>query len=419
MPATGGKPDLGESKNLRYRWFIISLAILVNMTVSIYQYSWSLFAYNIRQELDWSLAAVSLTFTVLQLANFSQPFCGAIADNRGPKGVGITGALLVGLGFLLSSQIASPWQLWLCFGIGGVGMSALNAIAAASAVKWFPDKRGLASGLTAFGYGSGTAAFNWIIQALLSALGFRSTFIYMGLIMLAILLPAVLFLKYPPDDWNPAPAVKSTRTSRPIVNYRPAEMLRTHQYYLIYFSFVFTISTVLVFAAQMKMIAREFALPQTHFDLLLILFPLTNGVSRIFGGAVSDRIGRERTMFIFFTMLGFFILILVYFGASPLVFSISFLLCALLGGSPFALYAATVGDYFGPKYATTNLGITATGKAWAGVISGWLCGLLVAWTGSYKLPLLLIAAFTLAAAVCSHPRFMKGPGLEGYGPEPR
>ena len=403
-------PIIGKSKDLRGRWFIISLAVMMTMTVSIYQYSWSLFAYNIRKELDWSLAEISLAFTIFQLANFSQPFSGAMADAWGPKGVGITGALLVGLGFLLSSQVSSPGQLCFYFVIGGVGVGALTAIAMASGVKWFPDKRGLASGLTSFGYGAGTAVFNWMIQAFLDAFGFRLTFIYMGLIMLAILVPAALLFRYPPEGWNLEPAVMSPRASRAVADYRAGEMLRTRQWFIIYFSFTFTISTVLTFAAQMKMIAHEFAIPQIHFDLLLILFPLGNGASRIFGGIISDLIGTEKTMVIFFALLGLSLLTLVSFGTNPFIFVFSVFLCALLGGSPFALYSAMIGEYFGATYATTNIGITQTAKVWAGLIAGWFSGFLVAQTGSYKLPLLIIAVCTLAAAFFSHPRLMKRPG---------
>jgi len=400
-------PELGRSP--RYRWFILSLAMLLNMTVSIYQYSWSLFANNLQEELGWSLAAISLTFTIFQLTNFSQPFTGALADARGPKGVGIGGALLVGLGFLLSSRASAPWHLWVCFGLGGIGVGALSGLASAAAIKWFPDKRGLASGLTAFGYGAGTAIFNWMIQALLKALGVRSTFIYMGLLMLAILLPAVLLFKYPPEAWAPAPSGRSPKSSPALRDYTPGEMLRTPQWFLIYFAFTFAISTILVFAAQMKMIAREFGIPPAHFDLLLILFPLGNGLSRIFGGAVSDRIGRERTMVIFYVLLSLSVFTLTVFGTHPVVFVIFVFLCALLGGAPFALYAATIGDYYGPKHATTNFGITHTAKAWAGFISGWLSGFLVALSGSYRLPLILIGVCTLAAAVLSHPRLLKPP----------
>lgn len=396
-------------RSLRYRWFILSLAMLLNMTVSIYQYSWSLFANNLHEELGWSLAAISLTFTIFQLTNFSQPFTGALADARGPKGVGIGGALLVGVGFLLSSRASAPWQLWVCFGLGGIGVGALSGLASAAAIKWFPDKRGLASGMTAFGYGAGTAIFNWMIQALLKALGVRSTFIYLGLLMLAILLPAVLLFKYPPEAWTPAPAGQSPKSSPAFSNYTPGEMLRTPQWFLIYFSFTFAISTILVLAAQMKMIAREFGIPPAHFDLLLILFPLGNGISRIFGGVVSDRIGRERTMVVFYSLLSLSVFTLTVFGTHPVVFVIFVFLCALLGGAPFALYAATIGDYYGPKHATTNFGITHTAKAWAGFISGWLTGFLVALSGSYRLPLIIIGVCTLAAAVLSHPRLLKPP----------
>ena len=285
-----------KSKDLRYRWFIISLAIIITMTVSIYQYSWSLFAYNIRKELDWSLAAISLAFTVFQLANFSQPFAGVIADARGPKGVGTIGALLTGLGFLLSSQISSPAQLCLCFLIGGIGAGSLTAIAMASGIKWFTDRMGLATGLTSFGYGSGKAIFNWMIKDFLGAFGFRLTFIYVGLIMLAVLVPAALLFRYPPAGWKLSPAAVSSRPSRPATDYSAGEMLRTRQWFVLYFSFTFTISTVLTFAAQLKMIANEFAVPPIYFDLLLILFPLGNGASRIFGGVIADLIGTEKTM---------------------------------------------------------------------------------------------------------------------------
>ena len=407
--ASAGDPVPEVSRNLRYRWFIISLAILLNMTISIYQYSWSLFANNIQEEFGWSLPAISLTFTIFQLANFSQPFSGAIADARGPRGVGIASALLVGLGFILSSQASAPWQLWVCFGLGGIGVGALTGLAGAAGIKWFPDKRGLASGLTAFGYGAGTALFNLIIQAFLGAFGVRPTFIYTGLLMLAILLPAVLLFKYPPADWAPAPANPSPGPSRVFRDYTPGEMLRTPQWFLIYFSFSFAISTILIFAAQMKMIAREFGIPQAHFDLLLILFPLGNGVSRIFGGVVSDRIGRERTMVIFYVLLGLSVFTLISFGTNPVVFVILVFLCGLLGGAPFTFYTALIGDYYGAKYATTNFGITQTSKAWAGLISGWLCGFLVAMAGSYKLPLFIIGACTLTAGILSHPRLLNPP----------
>ena len=159
----------------------------------------------------------------------------------------------------------------------------------------------------------------------------------------------------------------------------------------------------------MKMVAKEYQLPKEYFDLLLVLFPLGNGLSRIVAGALSDRVGREKTMVIFYGFLGFSILALLLFGTHPLLFVMIVFIAALLGGAPFALYPATVGDYYGSKYSTVNYGITYTAKAWAGLISGWLSGYFVSQMGSYRIPLIIIAICSLLAAFFSNPRMMRSP----------
>lgn len=133
------------------------------------------------------------------------------------------------------------------------------------------------------------------------------------------------------------------------------------------------------------------------------------GLSRVFAGTVSDRIGREKTMMIFYSLLGLSILSFVLFGHIPVLFVVIVFTAALLGGAPFALYPATIGDYYGSRYSTTNYGITYTAKAWAGLISGWLSGYLFMEFGSYRLPLVLVALGSLVAAVLSNPRLLKAP----------
>jgi OFA family oxalate/formate antiporter-like MFS transporter len=140
-----------------------------------------------------------------------------------------------------------------------------------------------------------------------------------------------------------------------------------------------------------------------------VLFPLGNGLSRIVSGVTSDRLGREKTMVIFYSCLGLSILSFVLFGHLPVLFIIIVFIAALLGGAPFALYPATIGDYYGPRYSTTNYGITYTAKAWAGLISGWLSGYLVMKFGSYRLPLVAVAICSLIAAAISNPRLLKSP----------
>jgi OFA family oxalate/formate antiporter-like MFS transporter len=141
----------------------------------------------------------------------------------------------------------------------------------------------------------------------------------------------------------------------------------------------------------------------------MVLFPLANGLSRVAAGFISDRIGREKTMVVFYSLLGVSIFCFVLFARAPLLFVSIVSLAALLGGAPLALYPALIGDYYGAGYSTTNYGITYTAKALAGFVSGWFSGYLVMRFGSFRIPLLLVAVFCMAAAVLSLPNIMKPP----------
>jgi len=397
---------------------IIFSSFIVMTIISIYQYSWFLFAYAFEAQKHWNLATIGLTFTIFAYAaTFIQPLSGFIADSYGPRKVSVAAATLVGIGFILASFSTSPKMLYLYYGIGGLGVGVLYGISTACAVKWFPDRRGFATGLVVFGFGAGTAIFNWFIEVLLQSRGISATFLYLGIGMLVTLIPLALLYKYPEENW--ATALKQTKkTLKPSVDFKPFQMLTTYQWFLIYFSFAATVSIVLMFGAQMKMLAKEFNLPAKYFSLLLILFPLGNGLSRVFAGAVSDRIGREKTMMLFYSVLGLSILAFVLYVHIPILFMVTIFIAALLGGAPFALYPATIGDYYGARYSTTNYGITYTAKAWAGLLSGWLSGYLVMKFGSYKVPLIIMGVASLMAAFLSNPKFMKAPDKELSPPLP-
>ena len=393
-----------------YRWGLITAAFFIMMVISIYQYSWFLFAYAIQNQFNWALSTIGLTFTVFTYAaTFIQPFSGYIADNYGPRKVAVTATILVGIGLILASTAKNPAMLYLYYGIGGIGVGILYGISTACAIKWFPDKRGLATGLVVFGFGAGTAIFNIFIQGLLETKGLQSTLVYLGIAMLIVLVPLSFLYRYPAQS-AAAPSKKGSDSDvDDSKDFKPARMLKTYQWYLIYFSFTFTVSIVLMFGAQMKMVAKEYNLPAGYFSVLMILFPLGNGLSRVVAGSISDKIGREKTMVMFYSLLGLSILCFVFFAGVPFLFVTIVFIAALLGGAPFALYPATVGDYYGTKYATTNYGITYTAKAFAGLISGWVSGMLVMQFGSFKLPLIFVAIGSLLAAVISLPKFMKAP----------
>jgi OFA family oxalate/formate antiporter-like MFS transporter len=294
------------------------------------------------------------------------------------------------------------------YGFGGLGVGILYGVSTACAIKWFPDKRGFATGFVVFGFGAGTALFNWVIQGLLELKGFQATFIYAGIFMMATLIPLALLYKFPSENAS-LPINVSLKRKNESDNYRPIEMLKTYQWFIMYFSFIVTVSIVLMFGAQMRMLANEFNIPSHYFSLVLVLFPIGNGLSRIVAGAVSDRIGREKTMVTFYSLLGLSILSFMWMGHIPLFFVILVFITATLGGAPFALYPATIGDYYGESYATTNYGITYTAKAWAGFISGWLSGYLVITFGSFRIPLAFVGVCSLLAALISSPMLLKSP----------
>lgn len=378
------------------------------MVISIYQYSWFLFADRIQRELGWSMASLGLIYTIFHYTStLILPFSGFMADTYGPTRVAIAASIMVGAGFMLCALFPEQWSFRIFYGLGGVGGGVLYGLSTATAIKWFPDKRGFASGLVVFGFGAGTALFNLGIDWLLEHHGLEATLLWLGGGMLAVLVPLALLYRYPELSPKTVP-LGSTPEATPR-GLGPWEMLKTPQWHAVYVSFSLTVSVVLMFGAQMKTLARDYRIPEEHFQALLVLFPLANGLSRVLAGAVSDRVGREKTMVLFYMLLGASVLALLGLGRIPALFVTTVLAASLLGGAPFAIYPATIGDYYGARYATANYGLTYTAKAWAGLISGWLSGYLFTKFGSYEVPLLAVAAGSFLAAFLSSPWILKPP----------
>jgi OFA family oxalate/formate antiporter-like MFS transporter len=341
--------------------------------------------------LNAKLSEVQLAFMIfVQLQTWLSPLQGALVDRLGTRVVVSAGAILVGLGWIGSGVSISLAQLYFWYGLGGVGAGAVYGACIGTALKWFPDRRGFAAGLTAGGYGFGTALTILPIQWMIESSGYRSTFIVWGILQGVVVLVAAQFLRKPPvdatlrkDSATPTKVVQSAR------NYTPGQMLRTGTFWLMYLMMTMVAFGGLMVTAQIKPIASTYGMDETvvlfgvtALGLALVLNGVLNGLTRPFWGFISDRIGRYQTMGIAFALEAMGIFALLNLIGHPFWFVILSGLVFFAWGEIYSLFPAAIGDVFGPKYATTNYGIQYTAKGTASIFASWGAAFLVeaAWS---------------------------------------
>jgi OFA family oxalate/formate antiporter-like MFS transporter len=395
--------NLNEN-GIKQRWGVLAGAVVVMMFIAIYQYSWSLFAFGLNSDLAWSMLEIQVTFTLYTyVATFVQPFSGYFADKFGPRNIAILAGLLVAIGFLSSSTVTSPIHLYICYTIGSVGVGILYGISTAIAVKWFPDRRGLAVGIATFGFGSGTTFFNLLLQTWISSYGVRIAFLYTGILMLIFILPFTFLYKYPKFE-------QQKLKEENMVNWKWYEMLKTYQWWLIYISFTIIAAIALLFGAQVVPMAKANNIPGNVLDLVLVAYPLANGFSRVLGGWISDRIGRQLTATLFYALAGIMMLALGFTASNPIGFASFIILTMLFSGAVFAFNPAFIGDFYGSKYSTINYGITYTAKSWGGLIAGYATAWLLTTFKSYIYSIIGLGIGALIAAILVNPLLLKKPG---------
>jgi len=187
-------------------------------------------------------------------------------------------------------------------------------------------------------------------------------------------------------------------------------MLRTPQWWVIYISFTIVVAIALLFGANVKPMAKENKIPAAVLDIVLVGYPLANGFSRILGGWISDVIkNRQMTGMIFYGLAGLFMIALGLTGKSPTWFATFVILSMLFAGYVFAFNPAVIGDFYGPRYSTTNYGITYTAKSWGGLISGYITAWLLVTFGSYTYSIMGLGIGALIAAVLVSPWILKKP----------
>jgi OFA family oxalate/formate antiporter-like MFS transporter len=336
------------------------------------QYGWTLFVNPINKAHGWSIASIQVAFSIfIALETWLTPVAGWLADvlgpNRGPKAVVAFGGITVAIGWVINAYAQSLEMLYLGAVVSGTGGGAVYATCVGNAVKWFPDRRGLAVGLTAAGYGAGTALTVIPIRYVIDNFGYNTAFLWFGIVQGAIVFVLALFLRGPePSEIAAAPPPKVAQTTR---NFSPKEVLLSPVFWLLYVMFVMVSASGLMATAQIAPIASDFKVGDqivfwgaTTLTAALIIDNLANGGARPLFGWISDNIGRENTMAIAFGLGGIAYWLLGTLGTQPWAFVLFAALIFLTWGEIFSLFPSTCTDTFGSKFATVNLSLLYTAK---------------------------------------------------------
>ncbi len=387
------------------RWIQFGSAVIAMIMIANLQYAWTLFVAPLRSaHKDWSLSAVQWAFTLfIFLETWITPVEGWLIDRLGPRIFLTVGGLLVGIGWTGMGYANTLTQLYVLYGTAGVGAAFIYSGSIATALKWFPDKRGTVSGFITAGFGAGSALFIPIIARVLAHADYRTAFLYSGIAQGLIIIIAAQVLHNPGPDFNISPAAKkpiSPRIRRNTEQFNSGQMLATPHFWVLYAAFVLTSVGGLMLTAQASPFGKSAAIPAAAIVLALSWSRLANGAGRIFWGWFSDLVGREMAMFIPFTvqaacLVGMFTL----GGRSGPWFITTMIAVFFTWGSMFALFPAIIGDYYGAKCATSNYGFLYTAKGVASIGGGGIAAALFQKYGSWSVPFYLTAGLTLLSAV--------------------
>jgi len=339
------------------------------------QYGWTLFVGPIDAKFHWGRPSIQVAFTIfVVMETWLVPIEGWIVDRYGPKIVVLVCSVLVAIAWMLNSVADSLTMLYVAAAIGGIGAGGVYGTCVGNALKWFPDKRGLAAGLTAAGFGAGSALTIVPIQAMIKGSGFEATFFWFGLGQGVVIFLLAWFLRVPKTGEVPA----STHVKQSKRDYTPVEMLKTPIFYVMYIMFVLVCAGGLMATAQLAPIAKDFKVADVPVSILGLTLPaltfalsidrVLNGLTRPFFGWVSDHIGRENTMFIAFALEAIGIWALSAYGHDPLHFVLLSGLVFFAWGEIYSLFPSTCTDVYGSKFATTNAGLLYTAKGTASLL---------------------------------------------------
>jgi len=346
-------------------------AILIQLALGAI-YAWSVFTPSLVAE-GWSKENTQWVFAI-GLASFaiSMVFAGKKLNSWGPQKLSWIGGIILGIGYLLAGLIggAGFWKLLILIGlIGGAGIGFAYVVPIAVGMRWFPDKKGMITGLAVAGFGFG--AMLWVKLAgewgnLLSNMGLSGTFIVYGIAFAAMVIIGGLWMKFPPAEWKPAgfeANQASTAKTTSALEFNSSEMLSKVQFYLIFLTFVFSAGAGLMPIGLMKLYPME-ALQNAGMSAveasaiagtaMAVFFSLANGLGRIIWGMISDKLGRKKSIVIMTATQGIIVLLFTYMAGTEILLYLGATLIGFNFGGNFALFPTITADTFGAKNVGQN-----------------------------------------------------------------
>ena len=371
------------------RWWQVAAAAVMMALVSPYQYVWSSLEGPLAAELDASLSALGFVFTayvvIMALVQFP---AGWWRDRHGPRVVTLIAGVLAGGGYVGLAFATELWQVYLAYGLGAAGVGMVYTVAVNTAVKWFPDKRGLTTGIGTMAFAAGSAAFVPFIRYMIAGDALVTGLWSMGLLIGVGILVGTLVLKDPPHDWitESGPTETGTEDSTAVADggggrrhYTWREMIRTWQFWVMYFMFFAVSAAGLMITARTILYAEAVGLTAATATIAATLLPVGSAGGRLIVGGLSDRYDRELITAVSFVLCGVATLAIVAFGSfgSGVGFIVAVAIAVFFWSSQFSLFPSLVGDYYGSKHSSANYSLVYSGKMWGGVFGGGVVGWLV------------------------------------------
>ena len=383
------------------RWLIVIGAILIQLCLGAI-YAWSVFRIPLQQStaaggLGLTPSQATLPFSlVLIFFAIATIIGGRWQDKAGPRLVATVGGIILGAGMIIAALSRS--FIWLTIGYGvisGLGIGFTYVCPVATGIKWFPDKRGLITGLSVAGFGAGAMIVAPVARALIDGMGVFSTLAILGIVFLGVIVISSQILRNPPAGWKPQDWTPPEKTQMTRQDFGPGEMLTSLSFYLVWVMYLFGCLAGLMIIAQTSPIGQELAVLDPKVAAIAVsILAVFNAVGRIFWGRLSDSLGRKKTLFLMFVINGIAILLYNIIKVFPFYYWIGIITVGLCFGGYLALFPAITADFYGTKNIGINYGLVFTAYGVGGLLGSLFAPRVLEITKSYSM------AFTVTGILC-------------------